>query len=86
MKKSWDGTKTGFERFGNGTKLFYCHLVTCDSYTAANVPKWYCSIFKRIRPDSCTCILEKERNVQQEEEQKDLEENEVDANKKKRDL
>jgi hypothetical protein len=48
------------------------------------VPKWYCSIFKRISPDSCTSILERERtekvsipvnddkNVQEEDMQRDL--------------
>jgi hypothetical protein len=66
-KKAWDYTRTGFARFGNGTKVFYCTLVTSDLCTNANVTKsWYCPILQTIRLNSCTSILE----------------NEVDANKK----
>lgn len=69
-KKAWDLTRTGFARFGNGTMLFYCTLVTTDS--CAGTTSWYCPILQKIRPDSCTSTLEEERSK-----------NEVDANKKK---
>jgi len=72
-KKAWDLTRTGFARFGNGTMLFYCTLVTTDS--CAGSTSWYCPILQKIRPDSCTV---NRNNVQEE-----LGENEVDANKKK---
>jgi hypothetical protein len=79
VKKAWDYTRTGFARFGNGTKVFYCTLVTTDSCTTANVTSWYCPILQKIRPASCTSTLEEERskanfieNVQEEDTQKEL--------------
>ncbi|MDR0398630.1 MAG: hypothetical protein LBD98_03290 [Endomicrobium sp.] len=93
-KKAWDYTRTGFARFGNGTKVFYCTLVTSDLCTNANVTKsWYCPILQTIRLNSCTSILEEERSkdefsrkatitVNNNDVQEELGENEVDANKK----
>ena len=79
QRKVWDYTRTGFARFGNGTKVFYCTLVTTDSCTTANVTSWYCPILQKIRPASCTSTLEEERskanfieNVQEEDTQKEL--------------
>jgi hypothetical protein len=46
--------KNRLARLGNGTKVFYCNLVTSDSCTTANVTKsWYCPILQTVRPNSC---------------------------------